>query len=138
VETDWSTVDDLIHELGAVRAFMDEAEALPETAEAPQVADVRLAMTQATDAVSHVLSEYDRAVVEAAWHAIAQAQDAVVKARVAITTIRSAREAAHKMAELARAQRGRAHEQAQAIAEKGRRTLRGLAPITDVRGPHEN
>jgi hypothetical protein len=123
-------VDRLIHDLGAVRAFVDEAEAMVETAGGPQVVEVRTAMDEAADAIGHLFSRDDQAVVEAAWEAVAHAQDAVAKARAVITAVRSSREAARQLGEVARLQRQRAREQAQVIADQGQRLHHGEAAAT--------
>jgi hypothetical protein len=131
-ETVWSTVDRLIHDLGAIRAFVDEAEAVPETSEAPEVAAVRGAMDAATDAITHLFTDAEAAAVEAAWTAIARAQDAVLRARGLIAAARASQEAAGRM-------RQRNHEQALRVLEQREELMdrmdrvrhRQLSPVED-------
>jgi hypothetical protein len=124
VEDVWGTVDRLIHDLGAIRAFLDEAAAVPELSEAPQVADVRGAMDEATEAISRVLTDSQDRVVEAAWLAIAHAQDAIVKARAVIAAARAKQQDAEAMREQNRLQYDRAREQAHALADQVERLRR--------------
>jgi hypothetical protein len=112
VDTVWVTVDRLIHDLGAIRAFVDEAEATPGASGAPQVADVRGAMDAATEAITRIFTgSEDDAAIEAAWIAIARAQDAVAKARGMILAARAGQTRAEAMRELNRLQRARADSQ---------------------------
>jgi hypothetical protein len=123
----WSTVDVLIHDLGAIRAFIDEVDAVPEVAEAQEVADVRGAMNVATEAISHLLTDTQAPALEAARTAIARAQDAVAKARRFVASAQQGRAAAERMREVNRAQAERVMDQRHAIADQGDR-LRANPP----------
>ena len=126
-ETIWSTVDRLIHDLGAIRAFVDEAEALPETSAAPEVVDVRGAMDTATDAITHLFTDSDAVAVQAAWTAIAQAQDAVMRARELVASARAGHDAAQRVRELNREQLQRARDHREVLLDRVSR-LRGNRP----------
>jgi len=111
LDTIWVTVDRLIHDLGAVRSVMDEVEAIPEASTAPSAEDLRVAMNEATDAISRLFSDTQDSAVEAAWRAMAHAQDAARGARAIVASARGARDANEAMAERARAQSMRANQQ---------------------------
>lgn len=130
-ETVWSTVDRLIHDLGAIRAFVDEADAVPETSEAPEVAAVRGAMDAATDAITHLFTDAEAAAVEAAWTAIARAQDAVLKARQLIGNARVSQGAAGRMRQRNHEQALRALEQRDELIERMERVRNRGLPAGD-------
>lgn len=121
MDTVWVTVDRLIHDLGAVRAFMDETEAVPEASGAPQVDDVRSALDDATDAITRLFTDSQDTAVEAAWTAIARAQDAVVEARSVIAQAREGYERAATMRELNLEQYDRARMQSKVVSKQAHR-----------------
>jgi hypothetical protein len=120
----WTTVDKLIHDLGAIRAFVDEAEAVPEASGTREVVEVRGAMNAATDAITVLFTDTEAAALEAAWTAIARAQDAVAKARERIAQARAGQQNADGMREANRAQLARALAQAQVVADQRDRMRR--------------
>ena len=124
MENVWATVDRLIHDLGAIRAFVDQAEAVPDTASLPEVDSVRHAMDDATTAITRVFDDSGAQAIEAAWHAIARAQDAVRAARSGAVAARRARASTQAMADHARAQGARARAQAQQLADQAERLRR--------------
>jgi hypothetical protein len=133
----WATVDRLIHDLGAIRAFVDEAEAVPEASASPPVARVRGAMEEATTAITRVFdkdSSDEQRVVEAAWEALARAQDAVRAARAVIASARNARQVAAEQSAQAREQGARAREQADRLTQQRERRRRPSAPETPAGG----
>ena len=141
MEDVWATVDRLIHDLGAIRAFVDQVEAAPDAASLPEVDSVRHAMDDATTAITRVFDDGGDQVIEAAWHAIARAQDAVRAARSRALAARHARESSQAMAEHARAQGARARAQAQQLADQAERLRRprGLGGVGDPPdGPSED
>ena len=126
MDTVWVTVDRLIHDLGAIRAFVDEAEAVPG---ASQVAEVRGAMDAATQAITRIFTDSpEDAAIEAAWTAVARAQDAVAKARGVIVEARAGQASAEAMRELSRLQLARAREQSQIVSEQTDRVRRRQRP----------
>jgi hypothetical protein len=132
VDTVWVTVDRLIHDLGAIRAFVDEAEAVPG---APQVAEVRGAMDAATESITRIFTDsQEDAAIEAAWTAVARAQDAVTKARGVIVEARAGQASAEAMREPGRLQLARAREQSQIVSDQADRVRRRLRP-TDLWPP---
>jgi hypothetical protein len=134
-ETIWSTVDRLIRDLGAIRAFVDEAEALPETSAAPEVADVRGAMDTATDAITHLFTDNDAVAVQAAWSAIAHAQDAVTRARELVASARAGHEAAQRLRELNRGQLQRARDHRDVLLDRVSRLRGNRRPAATDRDP---
>lgn len=121
METLWETVDRLIHDLGAIRAFMDESEATPEAVAATEAAHVRSAMDDATAAITRIFEDGQKEAVEAAWHAIARAQDAVREARTFIAEARAGRDTASVMRRQAEAQHERARAHHDVVREQSRR-----------------
>jgi hypothetical protein len=137
VDTVWVTVDRLIHDLGAIRAFVDEAEAVPGGSSVPQVAEVRGAMDVATDAITRIFSGSEEdAAIEAAWTAVARAQDAVARARGIIVAARAGQASAESMRELNRRQLARAREHSQIVSDQADRVRRRhLRPRPKTPGP---
>jgi hypothetical protein len=137
VENLWATVDRLIHDLGAIRAFVDEAEAAGPEPVAP-VATVRSAMDEATTAITQIFTHSEPDAVEAAGHAIARAQDAMRDARRFVAEARAGRDAAARMRQQAQqpAERARSHfgegaerpNQLRASYETSRRRLPNAPP----------
>jgi hypothetical protein len=127
VDNLWATVDRLIHDLGAIRAFVDEADTVTEASASAPVALVRGAMEEATTAITRLFdkdSADEERVVEAAWEAIARAQDAVRAARTVIASTRSARQLAVEQSAQAREQAARARDHADLLAERQEDRLR--------------
>ena len=126
----WATVDQLIHDLGAIRAFVDEAATVPEACSSPEVHSVRHAMNDATTAITRVFEDSGDRTIEDAWRAIARAQDAVREARVCVAVARAGRETTQIMAQHAKDQGARARAQARQLADQAERLRR-----SDFRGP---
>lgn len=124
MENVWATVDRLIHDLGAIRAFVDQAEAVPDASSLPEVSSVRHAMDDATTAITRVFDDGGDQVIEAAWHAIARAQDAVRAARSGVVAARQGRVSSQAMADHARAQGARARAHAQQLTDQAARLRR--------------
>lgn len=141
MDTNWVTVDRLIHDLGAIRAFVDEAEGLPEATITPPVAEARSAMNDATDAITRLFTDAQDTAVDAAWTAIARAQDAVLKARSVMMQARDGYARAATMRELNLEQFGRARLQSKVASDQAHRlgfqrpaAFRQRVP--PPRGPH--
>ena len=109
MEPVWMTVDKLIHDLGAIRSFVDEAACVPEAAQTPQIAAVRGAMDHATDAITRIFTD---------------AQDAMAQARSLIADARSKQESPQTQRELTRTQLDRARQHAQTSCSGARGTPR--------------
>ena len=138
IESVWSAVDELIHELGSVRAFLNEVEAMPEASHAPQVEQVRGAMAEATDAITRIFAHGDDLLVEAAWEAMARAQDAVSVARDLVTRARTSQETSWRMRQANLEQMARAREQAEVIARQAERVrLKLICPASPPSPAHE-
>jgi flavin-binding protein dodecin len=135
----WATVDRLIHDLGAIRAFLDEADALAPGSGSPEISSVRGAMDEATTAITRIFADSEDAVVQAAWEAIARAQDAVREARAFMVAARAGRQSAEAMGRLARAQADRARRSAESVTEAAERARRGWTrPPPPVDRPAED
>lgn len=134
MQTIWGTVDRLIHDLGAVRAVVDEMEALPTCSASPALTELRATMDEATEAITRIFSDTEDSVVEAAWRAMAHAQDAAQRARGHIATARAARHVNESVTEQARAQGARAREQREVIARtwRARERTEPAGPPSDL------
>jgi hypothetical protein len=134
----WETVDRLIHDLGAIRAFVDEAEAVAEAADAPEMARVRGAMDTATGAITRLFDTQEDAAVEAAWEAIAHAQDAMRAARPLVARARARHDNAPALTDHARGEASRARDDSDAAAEQMARLRRSLGATARPPGPRRS
>jgi hypothetical protein len=73
MEPRWELVDKLVHELGSLRAAVDEIEAVPDLAEAEVTRELRACLDRAADVV-HLVIGGDAGMVSDAWRTIASAQ----------------------------------------------------------------
>jgi hypothetical protein len=118
VGTVWATVDRLIHDLGEVRAVVDEVESLPEAAVPGTVVGLRGALDDATDAITRIFTDTRQETVEAGWRAMARAQDAARGARAQIEAARTMRNGLKTVASRAYAQAARAQQHREQLAER--------------------
>ena len=82
----WGVVEQLISELGSIRAAVVEAEAeLPEGDEV--VVQLRRNLSQATHAI-HLVFDGDGSKVADAWQTIAEAQQVAIRAHLAVEDAR--------------------------------------------------
>jgi hypothetical protein len=87
----WTVVDKLVHELGSLRAVVDEVDADAEMADADVSLELRSSLARAADTV-HLVIGGDDAMVEKAWRTIAEAQEVGARARAAIERARATRQ----------------------------------------------
>jgi KaiC/GvpD/RAD55 family RecA-like ATPase len=113
----WLTFEKLVCELGAIRAFTEEAQEYPELAADPEVERVRVSMAEATGAISRTVGDFsehldddeDRLIVDA-WTALARAQSAVAQARQIVEMARDARRRSSELRAEAKSQRAFIHQ----------------------------
>ena len=79
----WTVVDKLVHELGSLRAVVQEVEAEAELADADVSLELRTSLARAADTV-HLVIGGDEAMLAQAWRTIAEAQEVGTRARAAI------------------------------------------------------
>ena len=114
----WAVVDELVHELGSLRAVVDEADAEPNVAEADVTLELRACLAQAADTIHLVIGGDDQMVAQA-WRSIAAAQEVGKKARTAL--------------EKARAVRTKARHLGQESAAHRRETQKHIRGLRDLR-----
>jgi hypothetical protein len=83
----WAVVDQMVHELGSLRAVVQEVDARPELAEADVALELRVSLARAADTI-HLVIGGDEAMVAQAWRTIAEAQAVSARARQALTRSR--------------------------------------------------
>src|SRR6186713_3356660 len=84
----WAVVDQLVHELGSLRAIVQEVEAEPELADADITLELRGSLGRAADTI-HLVIGGNEAMVAEAWRTIAEAQKVGERARLAISRSRA-------------------------------------------------
>jgi len=98
----WVVVDKLVHELGSLRAVVQEAEAQPDLAEETVVAELRDTLARAADTI-HLVIGGNEAMVAQAWRTIAEAQEVGVRTRLALDRSRTTGERSQVIRDRARA-----------------------------------
>jgi hypothetical protein len=84
----WVVVDKLVHELGSLRAVVQEVEARPEMAENDVTLELRASLARAADTI-HLVIGGDEGMLSQAWRCIAEAQEVGGRARVAFERARA-------------------------------------------------
>ena len=79
----WVVVDKLVHELGSLRAVVQEVEAEPQLADDNVATELRASLSRAADTIHLVIGGND-AMVAQAWRTIAEAQEVSARARRAL------------------------------------------------------
>ena len=101
----WVVVDKLVHELGSLRAVVQEVEAEPQLADDNVATELRASLSRAADTIHLVIGGND-AMVAQAWRTIADAQEVGTRARLALERSRAAGEHSRVVRDRAR-DRGR-------------------------------
>lgn len=99
----WAVVDKLVHELGSLRAVVQECEAEPQVAEDDVATELRASLARAADTIHLVIGGND-AMVAQAWRTIAEAQEVGDRARLVLERSRARGEHARVIRNRARAQ----------------------------------
>jgi hypothetical protein len=99
----WAVVDKLVHELGSLRAVVQEFEARPQLAGDDVATELRTSLARAADTI-HLVIGGDEAMVAQAWCTIADAQEVGARARLALERSRAAGEHSRVIRDRARAQ----------------------------------
>jgi|SRR3989442_11696128 len=99
----WVVVDKLVHELGSLRAVVQEVEARPELAEDDVALELRNSLARAADTI-HLVIGGNEGMVAQAWRSIAQAQEVGVRARLAMERSRATGAHAQAIRESAKTQ----------------------------------
>jgi lysophospholipase L1-like esterase len=99
----WAVVDKLVHELGSLRAVVQECEAEPQVAEDDVATELRASLARASDTIHLVIGGND-AMVAQAWRTIAEAQEVGARARLVLARSRARGEYARVIHNRARAQ----------------------------------
>jgi hypothetical protein len=85
----WVVVDKLVHELGSLRAAVEEVETHPDLAEDSVTVELRDSLARAADTI-HLVIGGNEGMVSQAWRRITEAQEAEARLRVAMASARSA------------------------------------------------
>jgi hypothetical protein len=80
----WVAVDEMVHELGSLRATIQEAEGRPDLAEADVTVELRASLARAADHIHIVIGSDDETAVARAWRSIASAQEVGRRAQAAL------------------------------------------------------
>jgi hypothetical protein len=99
----WVVVDKLVHELGSLRAVVQEVEAQPDLAEDDVTLELRTSLARAADTI-HLVIGGNETMVTQAWRTIAEAQEVGTRARLALERSRAAGEHARTIRDRAKAQ----------------------------------
>jgi hypothetical protein len=99
----WVVVDKMVHELGALRAVVQEVEAQDDLAEDDVAVQLRSSLARAADTI-HLVIGGNEGMVAQAWRTIAEAQVVGARARVAIERSRAAGEDTRKIRDRAKAE----------------------------------
>lgn len=116
----WAVVDELVHQLGSLRAVVQEVEAQPDFADDDVVVELRRSLARAADTI-HLVIGGDEGLVSQARRCIAEAQEVGARARLAV-------ERSHATHHDARALRERTRTQVQ----QTKRHIEDLQDIRDV------
>jgi hypothetical protein len=103
----WIVVDKLVHELGSLRAVVQEVEAQPDLADHDVTVELRACVARAADTIHLVIGGND-GMVSQAWRCIAEAQELGGRVHRAVDRSRATPHGARAIREGARAkvQRG--------------------------------
>ena len=105
----WTVVDKLVHELGSLRAVVQEFESEAELADADVTLELRNSLDRAADVV-HLVIGGDLAMVAKAWRTIAEAQQVGERARLALERSRQTGHQSRVIRDRAKAQGWAARE----------------------------
>ena len=84
----WAVVDELVHELGSLRAVVQEVEAEPDLVEHDVALELRTSLARAADTI-HLVIGGDEGLVSQARRCIAEAKEVGARARVAVERSRA-------------------------------------------------
>jgi hypothetical protein len=98
----WVVVDKMVHELGSLRAVVQEIEAQPDLAEDDVTLELRNSLARATDTIHLVIGGNDGMVAQA-WRTIAEAHEVGARARQALARARATTARAQALRDAARA-----------------------------------
>ena len=99
----WAVVDELVHELGSLRAVVQEFEAHPDLAEHDVALELRASLARAADTI-HLVIGGDEGLVSQARRCIAEAQEVSARARLAVERSRATHHDTRAIRERTRAQ----------------------------------
>ena len=143
--TSWVDVDKLVHELGSLRAVVQEIEAQPGMSEDAVAIELRSMLDRAADIVHHLVVGGDDSVVSRAWQCIAEAREVGARARRALErvqathdstrSIRGETQAVKEATRAALAQAQRQIEQAEQRIDDLRRIRLGARPGAPEKRP---
>jgi len=116
----WQVVDELVHELGSIRAVVQEVESQPDFTEDGVTLELRASLARAADTI-HLVIGGDEKMLAQARRCIAEAQAVGARARQALTRSRATNAHAQVIRNAARTQ--------------GRHTESHIEDLRAIRGP---
>jgi hypothetical protein len=102
MSTEWVVVDKLVHELGSLRAVVQEIEAHPGLDGEGVVVELRGLLDRAADTV-HLVVGGDEAMISKAWQCIAEAREVGDRARRALDHVRATHRESNSLRDMTRA-----------------------------------
>ena len=118
----WAVVDKLVHELGSLRAVMDEIDARSDLAQIDIALELRASLGLAADTI-HLVVGGDDAMVAQAWRTIAEAQKVGARARAAINRAHATGERSRVLRDHAKAHASQTAKQVEELRAVGEATL---------------
>ena len=131
----WAVVDELVHELGSLRAVVQEVEAEPDLAEHDVALELRTSLARAADTI-HLVIGGAEGLVSQARRCIAEAQEVGRRARLVLERSRATHRQSRSLRDDTRAlhEHGRAVlEEARAQVRRGERRVDALKQIRESR-----
>jgi len=116
----WQVVDELVHELGSLRAVVQQVESQPDFTEHDVALELRASLARAADTI-HLVIGGDEKMLAQARRCIAEAQEVAARARLALAGSRTTSAPAQVIRNAARA--------------KGRHTESHIEDLRAMRGP---
>lgn len=127
--TEWVVVDKLVHELGSLRAVVQEIESHPGMDGDDVVVELRGLLDRAADTV-HLVVGGDEAMVSKAWQCIAEAREVGARARSALDHVRATHRESNAIRDMTRALQ---KEIRTARAETDAQVLRGKQRVDELK-----
>ena len=121
----WAILDEMVYELGSLRATIQKAEGRPDLAGADVTVALRASLARAADDIHLVIGSDDQAVVSQARRSIASAQEAGRRAQSALDGTKAVRDQSRSLRTQAAAAQVEAKRQIARLQDLARRTKPG-------------
>jgi hypothetical protein len=125
MEPRWVDVDKLVHELGSLRAVVQEIEAEPDLAQADITRELRACLDRAADVV-HLVIGGDQGMMAQARRSMAAAQEVGARARAAVEKARALHDYSRKLQKESAARAQETRHRVSGLKELGNAATRQL------------